>query len=159
MKRNKLYVGIDPGVKGGVVAKTRSKIILLEEMPTSETDIWQLFEGLAYEYENIMAVIEKVNSHKMGRKSAQTFFCNYQALRQSMIGNYIPFQEATPQSWMKSLGIPTNSKLSDKDKKEKLRSKSQQLFPKLNTWKCTLTHQRKVCDALLITHYCELTYR
>lgn len=155
-----LFLGIDPGKSGGIVAKTKRRVVIIEPMPETERDVWDLFVKIKKSHKNVFAVIEEVDPRRMGRTSAFTFGRNYQSLRQSLIASHISFQEIRPLGWMKVLNIPANSKLSDKQKKERLRSKAQQLFPELKLWQNqNKTYQLKVCDALLVSHYCELVYK
>jgi crossover junction endodeoxyribonuclease RuvC len=147
-----MYAGIDPGQSGGLcVIDGGGNIRLLEKMPGTERDIWDMINlemGLV-----IQAMIEKVHARpREGVSSTFKFGCGYGGLRMALTAAEIPFDEVTPQAWQKSLGVARRTKTESKrDHKKKLLAKAQSLFPKA---KITLA----TADALLIAEFCRRKY-
>jgi hypothetical protein len=141
-----MYIGVDPGKSGGIVFMYDGTIELFS-MPDTEKDVCEMF----YTCPTSFAVIEKVQGYigKPHPGSAMfNFGMNYGGLRMAMIAAQIPFEEVTPRTWQKELGISPRKKVEKPNKfKSRIKAKAQQLFPKLNV---TL----KTCDALLIAEYC-----
>lgn len=151
------YIGIDPGKKGGVVSincsamASRGQSECLVNMPSTEKDLWDLFNSYATAstYGTIVAVIEHVTtSPQMGVVSAGTFMYGYGQCRMALTAAGIPFEPIRPQVWQKALHITPRKKTESKPQfKQRLRAKAQQLYPHQNV---TL----QTCDALLIATYC-----
>jgi len=143
--KRSVYAGIDPGMSGGLVCIGPQLIVT--PMPPTERDIWDWFEALPPVR---LAVIEKVHSMpRQGVASTFKFGCSYGGLRMALIASKIPFQEVTPQTWIKGLGIPGKKKTeSGTQWKNRLKGKAQQFFPQVGV---TL----KTADALLIARYCQ----
>jgi hypothetical protein len=154
------FLGIDPGQKGGLTYILNGRAHY-QPMPETELDIWQWFEHLP---QNRFAVLERV--HSMPQQSAQsgfTFGRGVGFLRGCLTASQTPFMDASPQEWMKSLGIFNKRKDMNKaDGKNQLREKAQALFPTLDLWKDKTIgykgRQLAVCDALLLAFYCRLKY-
>jgi len=145
------YVGIDPGQSGGIVimsSSTTYRTIQVEVIPATERDIWELLTRLTGAL--CTAVIEKVHSMPgQGVASTFKFGVGYGGLRMALIAAGIPFEEVTPRSWQKALGIPPKKKAESNSRwKNRLKAKAQQLFPRVEG--ITL----KTADALLIAEYC-----
>lgn len=141
---SRTYIGIDPGQTGGLAIIGDTVDVV--KMPPTEADIWSWF--LDKKDTNCFAIIEKVHSMPgQGVASTFKFGQGYGGLRMALIAAGIPFDEVTPMKWQKALGIPVKSKKESKTEfKNRLKAKSQQLFPKI---KMTLD----ICDALLIAEY------
>lgn len=143
-----IYIGVDPGVSGGIAIVTdrgapANGVLEVEAfpMPATERD---LLDALVYKTipKQSRAVLERVAaSPQMGVVSAFTFGKGYGGLRMALTAARIPFDEVTPATWQKALGC-----LSQGDKNITKR-RAQQLFPQL-----TITHA--IADALLIAEYC-----
>lgn len=155
------YIGIDPGQKGGLVSICQGKILSAIAMPSSERDIadwFQQFENREADNQMVKAVIERVHSMpKQGVASSFQFGKGYGFLRGCLISSGIAFEDIPPQTWMKSLHIPSVKGSSKGEQKEKLRAKAQQLFPALPLWKELKSKgkQLAIADALLLAHYCQ----
>jgi len=147
-------IGIDPGQSGGL-AKVYETEVVAFPMAQTEHDIntnlgslWghgdlvsrTVFTGKVY--------IERVHSMPgQGVASSFKFGRNYGFLRGLLIANKIPFEEVTPRTWQKGLGIKAKDKSESKTQfKNRLKGKAQQLFPHL---KITLA----TADAILIAEY------
>lgn len=146
---SRLFIGIDPGQSGGLCSLYYDGGYDLEltAMPKTEKDIYQWFQDQnGYE---CFAVIEKV--HAMpgnGVSSMFKFGKGYGGLRMALIAAGIPFEEVTPQKWMKELGIPNRKNTESKVQfKNRLKGIAQNMF-------ASETVTLATADALLIAEYC-----
>lgn len=154
----KTYIGIDPGVTGGIAALhvkhgEVSEVVYMS-MPRTERDQFEAVKELASHGSIVHACVEAVHSFPHdGGKSAFTFGCGYGRIRMALIGLGIPFEDPLPKEWQGSLKIRAAKK---KQRKEKLRAKCQELYPDLPIWSepRSLGRQRAMCDALLLADYC-----
>lgn len=157
----KIYIGIDPGQNGGLVALFSSGKIDAVPMPQTERGIWEWFS----EFNDLVvprqltAVIEKVHSMPdQGVASSFKFGIGYGYLRMALIAAGIPFEEVDPRAWQKGVGIPPKKKEESKPQwKNRLLALAQQLHPSLELWreKKAKGRQLAVADALLIATYCK----
>lgn len=135
-----IYIGVDPGISGGVAACDNHGHFKAWGMPETEKDIYQMFRDLG-SAKNTCALIERVHSMPaQGIVSAFTFGKGYGGLRMAMVASFIPFEEVTSRVWQQALGC-----LSGGDKNV-TKARAQQLFPNLK-----ITHA--IADALLICEY------
>jgi hypothetical protein len=175
MHRESIYMGVDPGKSGGVVIIWDQDNIDPYPMPTTEWDIWVLFDNLL-DVNMMKAMIERVHSMpNQGVASSFTFGVGYGGLRMALTAARISFEEVSPKTWQKGLAILPRKKHTKSRKvknrkgkwviqkyggetdtqwKNRLRAKAQQLFPELPVWSRTKGEQKAVCDALLIAEYC-----
>lgn len=136
-----LYIGIDPGKTGGIVAIAGEGIRFASKLPETERDIYELLYTVCKDSQYAFAVIEKVGaSPQMGRTSAFTFGRVYGFLRGCLTALDVPWEEVSPQKWQKALGC-----LSGGDKNV-TKATAQRLFPGTK-W----THA--TADAALIAEY------
>lgn len=149
------YLGVDPGKNGGIALIRDQEDVNLFPMPTTERDIWFLFDNLLAP-SRIKAIIERVHSMpNQGVSSTFTFGMGYGGLRMALTAARIPFEEVTSRTWQKGLGVSPRKKTESKSQfKNRLRAKAQQLFPDLDVWRSSKKEQLSVCDALLIAEYC-----
>src|SRR3990167_1792058 len=155
-----LFIGIDPGQAGGLVAIYSSgKTVEAVPMPETERDIWNWFFSLPHLPHTRQAVIEKVHSMPdQGVASPFAFGKGYGGLRMALIAAGIPFEEVAPQAWQKALGIPPKKKEESKPQwKNRLLALAQQLHPNLPLWseKKSKGKMLAVADALLIATFCK----
>ncbi len=142
-----IYLGIDPGMSGGIAALTElGEVLLAAKMPDTERDVYQLLSQLpmnrGYAPCPRHAVLERVwSSPGWGHVGSFKFGLSYGGLRMALTAACIPFDEVLPRAWQKELGC-----LSGKDKNITKR-RAQALFPGL-----TITHA--TADALLMAEYC-----
>jgi hypothetical protein len=148
------FLGIDPGVSGGMVF-IDGEAVCLTAMPKTERDIWEWIEGCKYDENryshSVLAVIEKVGGYVAGHAAPGSAMFNfgwsYGGLRMALTAADIPFEEVTPQRWQKSLRITPRNRDDSKTKwKNKLKGVAQRLFPGVQVTLAT-------CDALLIVEY------
>ncbi len=138
----KMKIAIDPG-KSGAIAISQGGKTWTHNCPGTQREIWDLLDELAAycKIEEVKAIIEKVHSMPgQGVKSVWTFSANYASWQMALIACDIPFEEVSPQSWMKKLGgLPSDKKA----RKNAIKDKMQKLYPKL---KVTLSNS----DALAL---------
>ena len=151
-----LFIGIDPGLSGGIAIVNREGIIaVVTKMPATDRDLFELLR----EYANrrlpsrsmSRAVLERAaSSPQMGVVSAFKFGLGYGALRMALTAAEISFDEATPMKWQRAMNCldtrPKAARLGTKDKNITKR-RAQQLFPQIK-----ITHA--IADALLLAEYC-----
>jgi len=137
-----IYIGIDPGKSGAVVAIDGGDVWICRNDST-EKDISDFLWDLSHKRVNgVFAFIERVSAMpKQGVSSTFKFGVSYGFLRGCLFGAGIPFEEVAPGKWQKEMGC-----LSHGDKNV-TKARAQQLFPEVK-----VTHQ--IADALLIAEYC-----
>lgn len=137
-----VYIGLDPGVSGGIAALSDDGAIYGGpwKMPETDADVFEVLGLIAHTERK--AVLERVSaSPQMGVVSAFTFGKGYGALRMALTSVGTPFDEVTPQRWQKAMQCLTRG---DKNVSKR---RAQQLFPQVK-----VTHA--IADALLIAEYC-----
>jgi len=143
-----LYIGVDPGVSGGIAALyDTGQYAWAKKMPATEGDIFEVFNGVVmWCRDNVYrpkACIEMVHAMPaQGVRSVFTFGRNYGFLRACLYGARIPFEEITPQAWQGALRCRT------KGDKNVTKKKAQQLWPDRGRG---ITHA--IADALLIAEW------
>ena len=176
IRKYKSFIGIDPGKSGGIAwIRGDGQLLRCTKIPETEIDLWR---WLSHCSSASFAVVEKVRTRPgESAKGAFTFGQGYGSLRMALVASGIPFDQVTPQKWIKALGIPSRkphdrtrmrslTKGKNKGKmveeryggetdsqwKNRLKAQAQQLFPQE-----TITLAK--ADALLIAEYCRRTYR
>ena len=155
-----IYIGIDPGLAGGIAHIGHDEQPHAQKMLDTMTDIFGYIHrlqardiGSQKHVRNVpvlrsdgmtwgpIAYIEKVaSSPQMGVKSAFTFGKGYGSLLMALTAAGIPYTEVAPAVWQKKMGC-----LSHGDKNV-TKNRAQQLFPSIK-----VTHN--IADALLIAEY------
>ena len=103
-----IYIGIDPGVSGGVALITDNsekfnKLLGLNKCPGTVSDMPELLNF--NKTIKMTAVIEKVHSMpQQGVASTFKFGMNYGQWLGILAALQIPYIEVTPQKWMKHFG-------------------------------------------------------
>ena len=139
-----MIIGIDVG-KNGAVAWTAAGDTIVEKMPDTVRDLWDLIAGIASDSrsnrETPHCYLEQVSSSpQMGVVSAFSFGNGFGHLEMALTAAGISFTKVRPQVWMKHLGCMTKG---DKNITKRM---AQQLFPDIK-----VTHTN--ADALLIHEY------
>lgn len=155
MNGKPLFVGIDPGLAGGIAAvDALGKVIATFKMPETDRDVFDVLVKLGQSTldedgnARIRATIERVSSSpQMGVTSAFTFGRGYGALRMGLLVAEIPFDEVVPRKWQPAIGVIYPKDSSQTEKKNIAKRRAQSLFPGV-----TVTHAN--ADALLIAEYC-----
>jgi hypothetical protein len=136
-----LLIAIDPGANGGIAASHDGSAPVVMKMPETPKDIYDLLSGLCHaagiipEHLPCKAIVEKVGMHRQGNNaSASCKFARHCGhIEMALIALGIPFEEVTPQKWMKSLGAMPKEK---KDRKNHIKDIAQRRFPaiKVTLW-------------------------
>ena len=156
-----IYLGIDPGDKGGISVHNGSDITAYAFTRCTPADIYHVFKDVSGG--DVVALIERVaSSPQMGRASAFKFGEGYGFLRGLLTALEIPFEYVAPVKWQRYLKCKTGLRKKDgtpvrdkqgrpKHDKNITKRKAQELFPYLK-----ITHA--ISDALLIGEYHKRTY-
>ncbi len=146
LKSDRLFVGIDPGVGGGIaVLREDGYVVKAVKMPETYADIlWELTDLPGHLQR---AVLERVSaSPQMGVVSAFTFGRGYGALEMALTAVHVPFDLVTPRKWQQYMVCLTGG---DKNVSKR---RAQQIFPEVK-----ITHA--VADSLLLAEYCRQQWR
>ena len=136
----KLYIGIDPGLSGGVAFIPTTGEPWAHKMPETDRDLIDLLRDSINLFD-ARATLEFVSSSpQMGVKSAFTFGEGYGRLQMALTAMGIPYERVRPAVWQKAMGCLT------KGDKNVSKRKAQELFPAIK-----VTHA--IADALLIAEY------
>lgn len=152
MNTYKYFIGIDPGVSGGIaVIDSTSTVIEVFKTPVTIKDFIEKFSE--YMDEKVFAVCEKVHSMPQnGVKASYTFGYVNGILHTVLTVAGIPYELITPQKWMKHFMMKKGKNETGTKWKNRLKGKAQSLFPSV---KCTLWN----ADALLIAEYCKRHFK
>lgn len=148
-----IYIGIDPGVSGGMACLQGEVVHNCIAMPPTEWDAWQCFEEIKRTKLPMFATLEKVGGYMAGSggnigSAMFKFGTSYGMARAFLVAAGIPFEEVTPNVWQRAMGIPSRKKTMTKTAyKNVLKQAAQRLFPSTAV---TL----KTCDALLLAEFC-----
>jgi hypothetical protein len=141
------YIGIDPGVSGGIAVIDDDRDVKLQKLEgLTERDIWRY---LAY-HEGAKCVIERLANMAApqngrpgrGSKANWSLSGSYHQLRMALIAAGIAFHAETPAKWQLAMCCRT------KGDKNLTKAKAQQLYPGER-----ITHA--TADALLLATYCK----
>lgn len=149
----KCYIGIDPGSSSGCIAiiimNDKGNIERTETIEFAKHTTKEWFDNLKYfstHYEPY-AVLEKVHGMPdMGVVSVSVFMKNVGHIEMALLALEIPFQEVTPQCWMKHYGMKKEKTESKVDWKRRLRERLQRIMPEFKVTNNT-------ADAMLIAYY------
>ena len=123
-----LTIAIDPGASGGIaiIGPNMEKPVVVK-MPDTPKDIYDVLSSLATLHSSVRAVVEKVGMHRQGNNaSASCKFARHCGhIEMALLALGIPFEEVTPQKWMKSLGVVPKDK---KDRKNHIKDLMQRRY-------------------------------
>lgn len=160
-----IYIGIDPGVSGGIAIIDKNKISALP-MPISETDLWDIIKIYAtpvvrhpsnngYQAYAIMEKVAGMVHSSVGLpnlgSSMFSFGRSYGLCWMALIAAGIPFDLVHPRTWQKSYNISKDKGEAYNKWKGRLKGVAQRLFPRT---KVTLA----TSDALLLAEYARRHY-
>lgn len=136
-----IYLGIDPGVGGGIAAVSENNgFEFAVRMPETERDILTVLQQTD-RFNEAFAILEFVRSSPaMGVVSAFSFGRGYGGLRMALVACGIPFDEVVPRKWQ---GVMQCLSRGDKNVTKR---RAQELFPTVK-----VTHA--IADALLLAEY------
>ena len=139
MTTPKLFIGIDPGVSGGI-AVSRDGVMTACKMPETPHDVADVLRQ-EIGSSSCLVTIEQVGPMpKQGVSSTFKFGRSYGFLEGVLVGLQVPYQFATPQKWQKAMNCMT------KGDKNVSKAAAQRRWPKQ-----TITHAK--ADAMLICQY------
>jgi hypothetical protein len=147
-----IYMGVDPGVSGGIaVVDEHGSCLGALKMPETDRDLWDYIDEIGDRWTHptapVKAVLERAGATpQMGVTSAFTFGRGYGLLRMALIAAAIPFDVVTSHVWQKTMGCRSGGD------KNVTKQRAQQLFPSVK-----VTHA--IADALLIAEFCRRTER
>ncbi len=157
MKKEKAYVGIDPGKKGALAFIRESGIT---SFPTpiigkeyDKQEMCNIIRNLNEEFD-IHVVLENINSHSaLGRQSAFVMGKGVAYWEMALVAFGVSYTMATPQQWQKMMweGVPKQ-----KNSKNTSLLAAKRLFPEesfLATPRSSVPHDG-IVDAILISEYC-----
>lgn len=157
----KYVIGIDPGKNGGIAMLDQDgQPIEVVNMPETPKDLLDCLSNLLMvggamsDNASFVCYIEKVGGIPgQGASSAFSFGKGCGHLEMALLALKLSTNEVTPQKWQKgyqvgSSSITKSSAAEKKEHKNKLKAKSQSLFPQLGKKITNAT-----CDALLIAEY------
>lgn len=140
-----LYLGIDPGLSGGIALLSDGCAPLYWKMPATDRDLFDLLEPLEVRNaltDTVHCILERVSaSPQMGVTSAWTFGRGYGKIEMALCAARIPFDYVQPAKWQQVMGCRT------KGDKNISKARAQQVFPDL-----PIRHWN--ADALLIAEFC-----
>ena len=143
-----IYIGIDPGMNGGIAAiNTIGQVLHIDRMPATERDILTSLEAIdaiqhAVRDYGRACVIERAQAMPgQGVVSMFTYGRGYGALLMALTALGIRFDEITSPVWQ------TVMRCRSKGNKNVTKRRAQQLFPSVK-----VTHA--IADALLIAEFC-----
>jgi len=150
--KEKAYVGIDPGITGGLAVITPDGVDV-----TDYNDIHNVVATLIEWGENYVlnAMLEKVHSMpKQGVASTFKFGMNYGIHQGILAALGIPYQLVTPQKWMGRM-LTGSDELTTKKKSLDI---VRRLYPSLANVYFKRQKDNGRADALLIATYCKLNW-
>ena len=143
-------MGLDPGSNGGVVVLDEGKqVIAVFKTPDNIHD-W--VEKLA-PFSGVMCITEKVHSMPgNGGKADFSFGYTVGTTHSCLTFSNIPYQEITPQTWMKMFSLKKEKTQSKTEWKNTIKNMAIQMFPdqKVTLWNA---------DAFMIAEYCRRTFK
>lgn len=149
---NKVFIGVDPGQNGGLVALD-GKVVAFHKMPETRRGVYDWlakFSPVSLDDPKPIAVVEKVSGYiGQGHPGSRmfTFGANAERVLMALTILGIAVDEVPPQEWMRGLGIKSRHRSESKTEwKGRLKLTAQVLFPNL---KVTLA----TADALLLAHW------
>lgn len=136
------FIGIDPGVSGGVaVIDEIGLVIYTAPMPSTPRDLIDLLSPYVDVGHKVRALVERVSSSpQMGVVSAFTFGKGFGRIETALAAVRIPYDEAAPAKWQSAMGCRSGGD------KNITKRRAQSLFPATK-----ITHA--IADALILAEY------
>lgn len=160
------FLGIDPGVNGGLAAVHADGSAEAVRMPATEAALWAWVRKWGSERRearafSVFACVELVSGwvgHKRAGREGEdaadsnpgsamfTFGQSYGMLRMALVAAGVPFEAVRPQAWQKELCLSRPDHWDTTRWKNWLKERAQALFSHIKVTKAT-------ADALLIAEY------
>lgn len=149
-KRKRCYIGIDPGVQGGIAAIMGDlRSVEAQPMPETEQEILDALRHYTARFDCV-ACIEWIHPaiQGIGKSQMSKLYGNYMSLRMALSALQISYEIIQPKKWQGELGIQARKNNETRNKwKARLRQKAQQIFPRIEVTLAT-------ADALMIAECC-----
>ena len=142
------YIGIDPGVSGGIAVIDEKGIMMAYKCPKSSDEMSLLFQMCmgSTSAANIKLLMERVWARPTNAvRAAFSYGVNYGQWLGIVATHEVEMNTAIPVEWIKWVGCP--KALKRDVRKRWLKEKAGELYPNVN--KLTLA----TSDAILITHF------
>jgi hypothetical protein len=142
------YLGIDPGVSGGIAAvDSQGHLCYAEAMPENPRAIVRAIDR-AIGMHAPRCVLEHVwSSPGWGHAGAFTFGRNFGSLEGVLAAAGVTYDLVVPRTWQPAMGVIIPPGTNSTDRKNIGKARAQELFPGVV---CTHT----ISDALLLAEYC-----
>lgn len=145
------FIGIDPGVSGGIAKITDERVIFACPTPDRHEDILRLLyrskDGIP-----MFGAIEHVWSQPgWGHSASFRFGVSFGTLRMALSAREISHTLVLPRTWQNALGVKYPPKVTSTVKKNITKARAQELFPATR-----VTHA--IADALLLAEYARRVY-
>jgi len=145
--KEQVYIGIDVGGSGAIAITNGREILNVITNDNTDADLSEFIQEAKDRYDIVKCMVENVHSMpKQGVSSSFKFGESKGFLRGLIVAHKIPFEEASPQKWMKHYGLSGKGFDSKTEHKNNLKNYAQRLYPNM---KITL----KTADAILLAHY------
>lgn len=153
-----MFVGIDPGIKGGICFVNRQgQIEHMEPMKTPEK-----LAALMKASKNLISgvCLEKSQACRPGQstKASFTYGVGYGMIRGILLAHAIPYELVSPRTWQKTMIIPSSLK----DPKAKALHSANKVFKKNKAfWLPTKRHRKPhdgIIDSALLAEYCRIIH-
>ena len=165
---SKVFIGIDPGVNGGMAAIAPNseaydyelEFVYLKSLSTlSHVGIWNWLREKFHLYGEPYCCIEKVTGYVKGSKAVTSRIFQlgrsygtliaYLELLQSEVNNRFQYEEVAAVTWEKEVGASRKG-LTYEQRKKWLKEYAKELYP---SYSSQIT--KATCDALLLAHLCK----
>jgi hypothetical protein len=147
------YIGIDPGISGGLAVINENGSIKAYKCPSSSEDMSVLFQICMGDTapENIRLLMERVWARPTNAvRAAFSYGVNYGQWLGISSSHEIKMNTVIPTEWIRWIGCP--KALKSVIRKRWLKEKAKELYPEIK--RVTL----KTSDAILITRYAKEEY-
>lgn len=144
----RVYIGIDPGVSGGIAAIGPGGLTTYK-IPDNEEGLWEIIAS--FDLKHSVAVIELVTGYVAGGRAPASRMVrlvkSYWGARMAMVGCGISFQAKTARAWQSEFVEPKEKGAKSSQHKNDLKAAATFLFPSERVTLAT-------ADAILIAEYC-----
>lgn len=150
-----MYMGIDPGMTGGIVIlDADGKIVSKHKMPETLTVMVELFDYIYFEYTIQHCCVELVHAIPMDTpKTAFVLGNNFGRLEILLTTHRIPYETVTPTKWQNSFGLKKEKNEGHTSWKNRIRDVGLRIY---GMEKKDLILQ--ISDAAMIARYCYHLY-
>lgn len=156
--RQKLWMGIDPGLSGGIAITNSQKEWLAQPMPTSDQEVLFAIEEMASYGKLCHVYLEQVGARPgQGVVSMFRFGESYGFLQGILIAKKLPFTLIRPQDWQREMfrGTLAMKHRTKRDPKERALEVINRTHPGFLRWFFEMFPRRKkphdgMIDSLLI---------